>query len=93
MLGAIDSHINTNSEDINKSMNRLHSKAVQLVEAELLKQQENLKENAVPLSHGEKAAQFEYNVLADLKPGESDERKIALKLEKLKKILASQQKN
>lgn len=91
LLEPVNDHINANRDQINHDRGNILVKAALLMESELNK--ESLINKAmIPLSHSEKAAQFEQNIVTGMKPLETNEENIALKLKKLKKLLESKQK-
>lgn len=95
LLDSINDHINHNKDTLNQDRNDLISQAIHYVETELQKSITSLPldESKVPLSHVEKTAEFEYITVANLKKDESDDKKTALKLVNLKKILEEKRDN
>lgn len=91
LLESVNDHINVNRDQINRDRGNILVKAALLVDNELNK--DILIDKAmIPLSHSEKAAQFEYNIVTGMQPLETKEENIALKLKKLKMLLESKQK-
>jgi len=86
LLDSVNDHINHNSGQLNQERNDLVSRAINYVESELDKRitSEALDESKVPMSQNDKAAEFEYITIANMK---EDELNTALKLAKLKSIL------
>ena len=90
LLEPVNDHINFNRDQINRDRGNILVKAALLVDSELNKK-DLIDKAIIPTSHSDKAANFEYSMLEGMKPVESEEENIALKLKKLKMLLESKQ--